>query len=602
MLFAAPMASAALPPTWEEPSGGYQVIYDAAVEAWPHNVSPYWDIDPFRGDQYTSETSYVRTDDITGELALLMSESDPDGWPSYSLNHSGGEGMPDDKMTVDFRFRLLRPEGLPAEDRNHSSFRFNVWRPAPDWESSVRFAITFSETEIAYVNGTTAPYPFGTDWHDVRLTIDVEESIISVYIDGGTEPVYVEQGTPNQKAERNWILFGQQGGSVYGDVHLAYLKWTNHEINMEPTVATGGPALEIQPAVVLNLPTQEGETYEVTQTDASGITHWEHDTFIGDGDAWREVVSQADAANFSATMMGIGEWPEPEGGFSISYSASEWDVPYLSTPTWGFEPFNEYPDTHAYIVTDELTDEPALHLNGYKAGGNSPVFSLSDSESGGAGTISDKMTIDFRFRLVGERTGTSGQFRVGVWRPDSEADTSIRYMVDFLQDKISFSGGASMAYPVGTEWHEVRMTIDLVEKVARLYMDGSSAPLLEFPGGSTGQKGSRNVVSFGHAASSATGEARVAYFRFTNDDVAYPEPSWVPVEIEQENSGVELTGHVNLGSENRWEASGDLSDWAADGQFFGTHSPVVRFLDLGSASDRQFYRLVEEGEVSESGD
>ncbi len=587
-------AQASLPLGWDEPSGGYQVIYDAADGVWPHGTSPYWDIDPFRGDHYTGETSYVRIDDLTGEPALYMSEADFDGWPSYSLAHSGGDGTPTDKMTIDFRFRLLRPEGLAADARNHSSFRVNVWRPAADWASSVRFAVTFSETEISYVNGATAPYAFGTDWHDVRITIDVAESIFRLYVDGGTTPVFVESGTQNQAAERNWILFGQQGPGVYGDVHLAYFKWTNQDIAIEPEAPVGVPAVEIRPATVLELPTEEGRHYVVTRTDEAGEIRWEHDNFVGDGGTWREIVSLSAADKFTAAAIGDAEWGEPDGGYIVSYSATEGIVPYYSFPAWGTGPFAAYPETHAYLVTDELTDELVLHMNGVDAGAASPTFTLTDS--GGAGSSADRMTIDFRFRLVGDIEGSAAQFRVGVWRPDSAASGSIRYMLDFLQDEVGFTGGPSIAYPVGTDWHEARMTIDLVEKVGRLYMNGSSAPLLEFAGGTTGQAASRNLVMFGHAAAAATGEARLSYIRFTNDDAAYPEASWVPVDLERYDRAIELIGHLNPGEWHRWESSGELNEWATDSRFWGKFSPVVRLIDTSALDARRFFRLVKENE------
>lgn len=569
-------------------------MYDAADQVWPHETYPYWDIDPFRGDHYSRESSYVRTDDVTGEPALFMSETDRDGWPSYSLAHSGGDGTASDLMTIDFRFRLLRPEGLPEGERNHSTFRVNVWRPSLDGASSVRFALTFSETGMAFVNGATAPYVFGTDWHDVRVTIDVAQSLFRVYLDGGTTPAFVEQGTLNQPAGRNWMLFGQQGPDVYGDVHLAYFKWTNQEIAIESEDIAGGPALEIRSATVLELPTEEGRHYVVSRTDDRGEVSWEHDSFVGDGETWNEVVSLNDAANFRAMVSGNGEWAEPSGGFTVSYSATEGVVPYFSSPVWGTGPFREYPDTHAYLVTDELIDEPALHLNGVGAGSSSPTFTLVDSA--GAGTESDRMTIDFRFRLIGEVEGTMAQFRVGVWRPDSEGAGSIRYMVDFLRDEVGFTGGPSMAYPLGTDWHEARVIIDLVEKVARLYMNGSSAPVLEFVGGTTGQSASRNLVMFGHAAAAATGEARVEYFRFTNDDAADPEATWNPVELDRVDRAIELVGHLNPGAWYRWESSGDLAEWSLDRRFFGTHALVSRLLDTDNLGSRQFFRLVEEGE------
>src|SRR5699024_9755592 len=102
-------------------------------------------------------------------------------------------------------------------------------------------------------------------------------------------------------------------------------------------------------AVRLELPTEPGRHYTVTQTDDSGNIRWEHASFVGDGEPWREIVSAPDVANFSATVTETGKWPAPEGGFSVSYSADEGVVPYDSALPWSTGPFREYPNTHAYL-------------------------------------------------------------------------------------------------------------------------------------------------------------------------------------------------------------------------------------------------------------
>ena len=219
-------------------------------------------------------------------------------------------------------------------------------------------------------------------------------------------------------------------------------------------------------------------------------------------------------------------WVAPSGGWQLNYEASSGLTPDVASPAWTTTYQTSAPGTDNYmgIVTDSESGEQTLELrNTATSGGDIWPWTHLDSGAG-VGTASDKITVDFRFRLVGSQADP--KWGIGIRRPSSISGKYNDYLLNFSTNFVQ--NGNTFAYQgtgIGETWHDARLHIDVAANTANLYLDGDTVATYSITG--TQAPGALNQVWFGDGQGNVQGVAEVSYLRITNNELAslVPEPA-----------------------------------------------------------------------------
>jgi hypothetical protein len=218
-------------------------------------------------------------------------------------------------------------------------------------------------------------------------------------------------------------------------------------------------------------------------------------------------------------------WMAPSGGWQLNYEASGGDLPEAASPAWtnsGYQSGNSGADNYVTILADGVTSEQALYLGNTATSGQKwPIYDLTSGA--GAGTASDKITLDFRFRLIDVPAGW--QWGLAVNRPAAGGDRS--YLFDFGTTGILNGNTFSFhGVSLGNDWHDARVLIDVAANTADLYLDGSATAEYSITGTFT-SGGTNNDVWFGDGQGAVEGKVHLSYLRLTNNELAsvVPEPA-----------------------------------------------------------------------------
>jgi hypothetical protein len=214
-------------------------------------------------------------------------------------------------------------------------------------------------------------------------------------------------------------------------------------------------------------------------------------------------------------------WLAPTGGWQVDYQASSGNTPYNATPAWGGSGYQDTNPVGAFYSTVVTDGEQTLLLDNTTIGG--PMYKLNTGA--GAGSYSDNVTLDFRFRLL-DGISTEQQWAFSVDRPGDVGNTTTHsFNLSFRRTEV-LDALTYTAFPVnlGTNWHNARFLIDVAANTANLYLDDSSTPMATVTG--TIYPGLYNQTWFGDGMGQVLGKAEVSYFRWTNNEfAAVPEPA-----------------------------------------------------------------------------
>ena len=215
-----------LPGDWQQPSGGYQVVFDAddgvlpgdnSGENKPRFINSGYGTTP----PLVAPSAEMTKDEETGEKVLCLVTS-PTAGPLYRLLRGAGRGSTNDLITLDMRLRF------PENVARNFQFIVSIWRPAGAAQQAkgvteVQYVLRFSNANFTKLKN---------DWHDLRFHIDVAEGKVKLYLDGSMRPVQTQGITINENSNtRNQLEFGDGGGtSGIGSVNIAYIAWTNVEL------------------------------------------------------------------------------------------------------------------------------------------------------------------------------------------------------------------------------------------------------------------------------------------------------------------------------------------------------------------------------------
>lgn len=219
---------------------------------------------------------------------------------------------------------------------------------------------------------------------------------------------------------------------------------------------------------------------------------------------------------FVATSS-FGAWPAPAAGWQHSYEAgkSGGATPDQADPPWNVR---YRTGSTCYTYADEMTGEKTLRLDNTKGGGLEYQACVLDAAAG-RGTAKDRMTVEIRFRLVEPIDGH--QLFFAVSRPAAKPGESRSYHFRFARKLIAYdtsSGLWTVDRTLGTEWHIARITIDVANDSASLYLDGSTTPVISaMPGRS--YKTDHNLIQMGDGSRSVKGKVNVSYVRWTTAEI-----------------------------------------------------------------------------------
>lgn len=234
-------ATAPASTTWgqayQEPSSGYQSVYEASTQKTPDaqagtTSAPKWTV-----IGYTPQTAQLREESGQWLLHLDHTGITPnDKFNRFILDGSTGAGANGDFFTLDFRFRLndksldktpqlalsvIRPPNVAQKAQGKTDHSFDLLFSRQTVEAS------------SLVNGSwvSSSYEINNDWHEARLVIDTRLSTARLYLDGSTVPTLVSTGAYFGQSEgRNEIWFGDGGSNVIGSADISSIRWTNQDM------------------------------------------------------------------------------------------------------------------------------------------------------------------------------------------------------------------------------------------------------------------------------------------------------------------------------------------------------------------------------------
>lgn len=219
-------------------------------------------------------------------------------------------------------------------------------------------------------------------------------------------------------------------------------------------------------------------------------------------------------------------WMAPSGGWQVDYQVSSGVTPddgSVGFANVAYQHSDPNSGWYSAVITDSITSEQTLLMDNSVSGG--PGYTMSIAPGSGAAT--DKITLDFRFRLPDSNLQYGG-WGFGVDRPNGSGGThsfALNFGLNYVQDSNSYTNAATPN--LGTNWHDARFLIDVAANTANLYLDGGSIPTATITG--TVYSGVYNSLWFGDRQSDwVKGKAHVSYLRLTNNEmasVAVPEPT-----------------------------------------------------------------------------
>ncbi len=253
--------------------------------------------------------------------------------------------------------------------------------------------------------------------------------------------------------------------------------------------------------------------------------------------------SFAIALLFSCSVR-ADDYLAPSGGFDYQYMAAESELPENSDPAWTN---TGYTSQSASLGAGGVTGEPALVLN-HLLGSGFAYYSLDTP--GGSGTNSDLITMDFRFRL--RSASTVPQLSFAIVRPPTSfqsyggAATEELYNFRFAKSLVTTVRDGvytNTSYNFANTWHNARLTVDVGMGRSKLYVDGSTTPLVAW-NGSKSTEAARNMMTFGDGESAVSGGAEISYLKWSNNVLA------VPMSGSAQGQRLEITEHRTLYTNN----------------------------------------------------
>ena len=200
---------------------------------------------------------------------------------------------------------------------------------------------------------------------------------------------------------------------------------------------------------------------------------------------WRVCVAGWLLA-FAGLARAEGRWLAPTNGWDHNYVAAVGSGPGSGRP----EQFDSRWARSSYQVTNPgavnyaaITNDPSEgavllleHTNSVTATDRYPLYQMSSGP--GAGTTNDLITVDFRFRLVDEsQSDATPQLHLNVVRPRQDGLFGFAYWYVEFRENAVYRGGALSGTALGTNWHTVRLMIDVARDTGSLYLDRLGAPV-----------------------------------------------------------------------------------------------------------------------------
>ena len=221
----------------------------------------------------------------------------------------------------------------------------------------------------------------------------------------------------------------------------------------------------------------------------------------------------------------------PFGGYDYVYDAANGVLPnepsgVPSQPIWTN---GGYDSSSAQVINgDPLAGQAILRLDHTATTGAAQFAAYDLSSTGGAGSNQDYITFDTRFRVLD--SGSQDQLSLAFIRPPTSTqanlgETEHTYVFRFNINGINALTGIGFqqtAYPLGTVWHDARITIDVPHGTASLYLDGASAPIISTYSGVGNFTLSRNQSKLGDGSSTVSGGAEIASLRWNDTSMSVP--------------------------------------------------------------------------------
>ena len=450
---------------WLAPTNGWDHNYVASVGSGPGSGRPeqfdsrwlYYDYQFSNpaADNYVGVTNDAAEGSV---LRVVNRDTTAKKYPYYQMTNSPAAGTTNDLITLDFRFRLTDaalPDATPQ-------FSLSVQRPRPDGVAgSSTWYVRFRESALDYDWKAISGTPLGTNWHTVRLVVDVAKDVGSLYLDRVSAPVVTWAGVKNGTAS-NKITFGDGSGAITGAVDIAYLRWTTNEF--------------VTPATYLH----EGDADPLTE----GFTHKPENLAYA---ASNNVLPEA--ASPSWTKSGFqagGTWMTNDE--ATGEAALHLVMTNLS-PSYAYALYTQTKEPGRFTTNDLVAADFRFRL-------------VDDSQT--------ESQAQLQMTLVGPR-------------PDGIGGQQFFYC-RFAKDRIYYFNNSSslstFSTPLGTNWHTVNWRMNWNTREADVYLDDSPAP--SFSHRSLLQiTGTNNYTGFGDGSGSIQGIARVAHLRVTRQTPAW---------------------------------------------------------------------------------
>ncbi|HEX7010678.1 MAG TPA: hypothetical protein VF184_11895 [Phycisphaeraceae bacterium] len=233
---------------WLAPTNGWDFEYEATSGQRPNELAT----DPWTRSGYDNNTSRLETDavDPTRDVLYLYNFPTNASFSGYfSLTSGAGAGDGSGLLTIDVEFRIRAGSGtIPGDDQP----QWALWLRRDDRQYVVRFArdriivnhTAENEEGVEEINFIPVLVDLGTTWHTVRLLVDSNQQLASVYLDGSN--VALASGFNGHASPgNNNVAFGDGTSAVAGAVNFTFLRIANGELAAVPepaamTVMFGG--------------------------------------------------------------------------------------------------------------------------------------------------------------------------------------------------------------------------------------------------------------------------------------------------------------------------------------------------------------------------
>lgn len=450
---------------WLQPTNGWSLNYVASVytgpgTGLPKQINADWDYTDYQTDNPAAENYIAITNDgAEGPvLAIQNNGTDQRKWPDIRLAVPQGAGTANDRITLDFRFRLT--DASKADTVPQLSLAVN--RPRPDGvEGRVFWFAGFAKAGIQILKSTymyTVPdSALGTNWHNVRILIDVANTNALLYFDHSTQPI--AWGGSSDTVVYNYLSFGDGSSGLEGAANVKYLRWTTNEWVEPLTLVHDGNAD----------PATEGWTY--TPKDF---------VYAASNGALPSVASPAwEGGGF------------PPGGVSLTNDEITGEATLhlvMTNTTYAYGSYQQKNPAYSYTTNDLVTCAFRFRL-------------LEDTQTEDQGQL----------LLHVSSPRSDGVFGRQLFYLHFAKDRIGYY------DDATFS---TFPTPLGTNWHEVSWTLNLNTRDAAVYLDGN--PTASFLHKSFLMADvAYNSTSFGDGSGGIQGIARVSYLRLTRRTLSW---------------------------------------------------------------------------------